>query len=71
MHKNKLDLEARAKLEQEEERINIELDRRLRKHSNRKGEVQVDWYNPRQAEIEKHKAKFQRHVIVIARKSGI
>lgn len=42
-HKSVLDAEARATLACEEEAINTKLDRDLRKHTNRKGEVQVDW----------------------------
>eukprot|EP00933_Yihiella_yeosuensis_P062294 TRINITY_DN6524_c0_g1_i11.p1 TRINITY_DN6524_c0_g1~~TRINITY_DN6524_c0_g1_i11.p1 ORF type:complete len:1339 (+),score=386.61 TRINITY_DN6524_c0_g1_i11:47-4018(+) len=45
-----------------------DLDQRLRRHTNRKGEVQVEWYVPRFATIAKHKDKFERHLVEIARK---
>ncbi|CAD7957798.1 unnamed protein product [Amoebophrya sp. A120] len=69
-HKSTLDDTARAVLKAEDERINMELDQTLRRHTNRKGEVQVDWYNPRYTIIEKHKNRFERHMITIAQKSA-
>jgi len=51
------------------EKIRVQLDHRLRKHTNRKGEVQVEHYLPRYTTISKHKDKFERHIIDIARKS--
>lgn len=36
-------------------------DHRLREHTNRKGEVQVECYMPRYALLDKHKDKFIRH----------
>jgi len=46
-----------------------DLDQVLRKHTNRKGEVQVELYVPRYATIGKHKDRFERHLVEIARKS--
>ncbi|CAD7955727.1 unnamed protein product [Amoebophrya sp. A25] len=69
-HKCTLDAKARETLAREDERINMELDQTLRRHTNRKGEVQVDWYNPRNTIIEKHKNRFERHMISIAQKSS-
>lgn len=69
-HKTELDEEARAVLAEQEEEINMQLDQRLRKHTNRKGEVQVEWFNPRHTTIEKHKTKFERHLITVAQKSA-
>lgn len=51
------------------EEVRLELDQRLRRHTNRKGEVQVGWYMPRYAIVAKHKDKFERHLVDIARKS--
>jgi hypothetical protein len=45
------------------------LDQVLRKHTNRKGEVQVEYYVPRYSVITKHKDRFERHLIEIAKKS--
>merc|ERR1719218_389601 len=45
------------------------LDQTLRKHTNRKGEVQVEYYVPRYSIITKHKDRFERHLIEIAKKS--
>lgn len=45
-----------------------ELDQRLRRHTNRKGEVQVEWYVPRYSTVAKHKDKFERHLLEVARK---
>ena len=43
-HKSTLDQIAREVLAREEEAINMALDQRLRRHTNRKGEVQVEWF---------------------------
>lgn len=51
------------------EEVRRELDQRLRRHTNRKGEVQVEWYVPRHSTIAKHKDKFERHLVEVARKS--
>eukprot|EP00930_Biecheleria_cincta_P035834 TRINITY_DN24625_c0_g1_i3.p1 TRINITY_DN24625_c0_g1~~TRINITY_DN24625_c0_g1_i3.p1 ORF type:complete len:918 (-),score=218.72 TRINITY_DN24625_c0_g1_i3:395-3148(-) len=50
------------------EEVRRELDQRLRRHTNRKGEVQVDWYVPRYGIVAKHKDKFERHLVYVARK---
>eukprot|EP00931_Biecheleriopsis_adriatica_P004181 TRINITY_DN105892_c0_g1_i1.p1 TRINITY_DN105892_c0_g1~~TRINITY_DN105892_c0_g1_i1.p1 ORF type:complete len:1662 (-),score=474.65 TRINITY_DN105892_c0_g1_i1:61-4488(-) len=50
------------------EDVRRELDQRLRRHTNRKGEVQVEWYVPRYGTVAKHKDKFERHLVDIARK---
>lgn len=42
-HKQKLDREAREKYSREEEALNNDLDQKLRRHTNRKGECQVEW----------------------------
>jgi len=62
-HLDRIDVVARC------EEVRQELDQRLRRHTNRKGEVQVEWYVPRYGTISKHKDKFERHLIDIARKS--
>jgi len=46
-----------------------QLDQLLRKHANRKGQVQVDWYVPRYGTVSKHKDKFERHIVAIANKN--
>jgi hypothetical protein len=51
------------------EEIARNLDQTLRKHTNRKGEVQVDYYVPRYSVITKHKDRFERHLIEMAKKS--
>eukprot|EP00928_Gymnodinium_smaydae_P058571 TRINITY_DN4175_c1_g1_i2.p1 TRINITY_DN4175_c1_g1~~TRINITY_DN4175_c1_g1_i2.p1 ORF type:complete len:1496 (-),score=409.80 TRINITY_DN4175_c1_g1_i2:405-4892(-) len=51
------------------EEIQRQLDHRLRKHTNRKGAVQVDYYMPRYSTLSKHKDKYERHLVDIARKS--
>lgn len=51
------------------EEVRRQLDQRLRRHTNRKGEVQVEWYVPRYAAVSKHKDKFERHLVDVARKS--
>jgi len=50
------------------EEVRRDLDQRLRRHTNRKGEVQVEWYVPRYGTVSKHKDKFERHLISVARK---
>jgi len=50
------------------EEVRRELDQRLRRHTNRKGEVQVEWYVPRYGTVAKHKDKFERHLVDVARK---
>mmetsp|Transcript_75901 Transcript_75901/g.180380 ORF Transcript_75901/g.180380 Transcript_75901/m.180380 type:complete len:1495 (+) Transcript_75901:73-4557(+) len=45
------------------------LDQLLRKHTNRKGEVQVEWYVPRYGIVSKHKDKFERHIVAVANKN--
>lgn len=52
----------------EEENISTLLNQRLRRHGNRQGKVQVEWFQPRKNEIEKHKIKFERHLISVAQK---
>ncbi|CAK0821703.1 unnamed protein product, partial [Prorocentrum cordatum] len=49
--------------------VRQELDQRLRRHTNRKGEVQVEWYMPRYNTISKHKDKFERHLIDAAKRN--
>merc|ERR1719271_2094092 len=51
------------------EEVARNLDQVLRKHTNRKGEVQVEYYVPRYSVITKHKDRFERHLIEIAKKS--
>jgi len=51
------------------EEVRRQLDQRLRRHTNRKGEVQVDWYVPRSSTVAKHKDKFERHLVELAKKS--
>lgn len=51
------------------EEVRRELYQRLSRHTNRKGEVQVEWYMPRHGVITKHKEKFERHLADIARKN--
>merc|ERR1719386_284600 len=53
-------------VKQHVEDISSDLDLRLRKHTNRKGEVQVEWYKPRHGIITNHKDKFERHLLDIA-----
>ncbi|CAK8986549.1 Zinc finger CCCH domain-containing protein 6 [Durusdinium trenchii] len=50
------------------EEVRRDLDQRLRRHTNRKGEVQVEWYVPRYGTVSKHKDKFERHLISVAHK---
>ncbi|CAE7840485.1 Zc3h6 [Symbiodinium sp. KB8] len=50
------------------EEVRRDLDQRLRRHTNRKGEVQVDWYVPRYSTVSKHKDKFERHLVAVAQK---
>mmetsp|Transcript_61884 Transcript_61884/g.109955 ORF Transcript_61884/g.109955 Transcript_61884/m.109955 type:complete len:1538 (-) Transcript_61884:220-4833(-) len=50
------------------EEVRRDLDQRLRRHTNRKGEVQVEWYVPRYGTVAKHKDKFERHLVDVARK---
>lgn len=59
----------RVDVEGATEDVRRQLDHRLRKHTNRKGAVQVDVYLPRYGTISKHKDKYERHLIDIARKS--
>jgi hypothetical protein len=61
--KEEIDIAARV------EEVARNLDRVLRKHTNRKGEVQVEFYVPRYSVITKHKDRFERHLIEIAKKS--
>lgn len=56
-------------IDEECEKVRKELDQRIRKHTNRKGEVQVEWYVPRYGIIAKRKDKFERHKIDIAQKA--
>jgi hypothetical protein len=51
------------------EELRRQLDHRLRKHTNRKGAVQVDYYLPRYSTISKHKDKYERHLVEIAKKA--
>lgn len=51
------------------EAVRTELDQRVRRHTNRKGEVQVEWYVPRYGIIAKHKDKFERHLLEMAKKN--
>jgi hypothetical protein len=64
-----LDTDAQAAILSASEELTQQLDERLRRHTNRKGEVQVDWYQPRHGVITKHKDKFDRHLVFIAEKS--
>jgi hypothetical protein len=64
-----LDADAQAEILAAQEELTQQLDERLRRHTNRKGEVQVDWYQPRHGVITKHKDKFDRHLVFIAEKS--
>ncbi|CAE7487991.1 Zc3h6 [Symbiodinium pilosum] len=50
------------------EEVRRDLDQRLRRHTNRKGEVQVEWYVPRYSTVSKHKDKFERHLVQVAQK---
>eukprot|EP00913_Durusdinium_trenchii_P012976 g12184.t1 len=50
------------------EEVRRDLDQRLRRHTNRKGEVQVEWYVPRYGTVSKHKDRFERHLISVAHK---
>ncbi|CAE8611415.1 unnamed protein product [Polarella glacialis] len=50
------------------EEVRRDLDQQLRKHTNRKGEVQVEWYVPRYGTVAKHKDKFERHLVDVAQK---
>jgi hypothetical protein len=67
--REKLDADAQATILVASEDLTQQLDERLRRHTNRKGEVQVDWYQPRHGVITKHKDKFDRHLVMIAQKS--
>jgi hypothetical protein len=49
--------------------VRQELDQRLRRHTNRKGEVQVEWYMPRYNCISKHRDKFERYLIDAAKRN--
>lgn len=51
------------------EEVRRQLDQRLRRHTNRKGQVQVDWYVPRYSTVAKHKDKFERHLVEVVKKS--
>jgi len=68
LNHDELAQKARITLSEEEENISTLLNQRLRSHGNRQGTVQVEWFQPRKSEIEKHKIKFERHLISIAQK---
>eukprot|EP00397_Hematodinium_sp_SG-2012_P009496 GEMP01009583.1.p1 GENE.GEMP01009583.1~~GEMP01009583.1.p1 ORF type:complete len:929 (+),score=263.92 GEMP01009583.1:148-2934(+) len=69
IHHERVSTKARETLELEEENISTLLNQRLRRHGNRRGNVQVEWYIPSKSVIEKHKIKFERHLIQVATKN--
>ena len=53
-----------------EEELSRQLEERLRRHVNRRGEVQVEWFQPRKQQIEKHRETLRRHFLFIATKNS-
>lgn len=53
-----------------EEELSRQLEERLRRHVNRRGEVQVEWFQPRKQQIEKHRDTLRRHLLFVAMKNS-